>query len=145
MFLYFQIKQIHHSFIIFSYLQYCNQFIENTTNLRRCKMWNEPSREQLEKIPNLYQTETTRPKDKLIYLHFFIGGCDWYIAEYDGDDLFWGFAILNGDYMNAEWGYISYSELKEIKVHGIEIDNDLYWEVCKASEVDKIKKSNFFW
>jgi len=108
-------------------------------------MWNEPSREQLEKIPNLYQTETTRPKDKLIYLHFFIGGCDWYIAEYDGDDLFWGFAILNGDYMNAEWGYISYSELKEIKVHGIEIDNDLYWEVCKASEVDKIKKSNFFW
>ena len=50
--------------------------------------------------------------DKLIHLHFFIGGCDWYICEYDGDDLFWGYAYLN-DPQNAEWGYISFPELKE--------------------------------
>ncbi len=29
---------------------------------------------------------------------------------------FFGYAILNGDIQNAEWGYISFSELKEIKV-----------------------------
>ncbi len=48
-------------------------------------------------------------------MHFFIGNCHWYIAEYDGEDIFFGYAILNGDIQNAEWGYISFSELKEIK------------------------------
>jgi len=64
-------------------------------------MWNQPTRQRLAKIPKLYETENIPLKDKLIYLHFFIGDCDWYIAEFDGD-LFWGFAILNGDYEMAE-------------------------------------------
>lgn len=81
-------------------------------------MWNVPSKERLEKIPKLYQTEHISLEDKLIQLHFFIGGCDWYVAEYDGDDLFWGYAILNDDHQNAEWGYISFGELKEIKIKG---------------------------
>ena len=53
-------------------------------------MWNTPSQERLKKIPKLYETENILLKDKLIYLHFFIVGCDWYIAEYDGDDAFRG-------------------------------------------------------
>ena len=65
-------------------------------------MWNTPTRQQLDRIPRLYDTEHTPAEEKLIYLHFFIGGCDWYIAEYDGDDLFFGFAILNGDYEMAK-------------------------------------------
>ena len=60
-------------------------------------MWNTPSQEQLDRIPRLYETENVPTEDKLIYLNFFIGGCDWYMAEYDGDDLFFGFAILNND------------------------------------------------
>ncbi len=67
-------------------------------------MWNTPTEEELAKIPRLYETENIPLKDKIIHLHFFIGGCDWYIVEYDGDDLFWGYAILNGDTENAEWG-----------------------------------------
>ena len=103
-------------------------------------MWNIPSKKRLAKLPKLYETEGTPLKDKMIYFHFFIGGCDWYISEYDGEDLFFGFAILNNDMQNAEWGYISFRELKEIKVNGwCEIDNDLHWEIKKASEVPKIK------
>jgi len=105
-------------------------------------MWNEPSKERLAQLPKLYETESVSLSDKLIWLHFFIGGSDWYIAEYDGDDLFWGYAILNNDYINAEWGYISFSELKEIKIDGwLEIDCELeeYWKVRKASEIEKIK------
>lgn len=104
-------------------------------------MWNVPSKKRLAKIPRLYETEHTPLQDKLIYLHFFIAGCDWFISEYDGDDLFWGFAILNNDLEMAEWGYISFRELKSIKTNGrIEIDCELeeYWKVRKASEVDKI-------
>jgi hypothetical protein len=104
-------------------------------------MWNEPSKERLAKIPRLYETENVSLKDKLIYLHFFIGGCDWYIAEYDGDDLLWGYAILNNDYLNAEWGYISFRELKEIKINGwLEVDCELEesWQVKKALKIEII-------
>ena len=105
-------------------------------------MWNVPSKERLERIPKLYQTEDTALKDKLIHLHCFIGGCDWYIAEYDGDDLFWGYTILKGDHQNAEWGYISFKELQEVKIKGwLEVDCELeeYWKVRKASEIDRIR------
>lgn len=104
-------------------------------------MWNTPSKYRLNKIPELYETEEQPPADKLIYLHFFIGGSDWYVAEYDGDDLFFGYAILNGDTQNSEWGYISFGELKAINAGGVEIDCELeeHWQVRPASEIPKIR------
>jgi len=50
-------------------------------------MWNLPTIGRLKQIPELYETENTPLKDKLIYLHFFIGACDWYIAEFDHQDI----------------------------------------------------------
>ena len=102
-------------------------------------MLNTPSQEQLARIPRLYETEHIPAENKLIHLHFFIGGCDWYIAEYDGDDLFFGFAILNSDYKMAEWGYISFAELKSISIDGLEIDCDLYLTPMKAIEIKNIR------
>jgi hypothetical protein len=105
-------------------------------------MWNIPTEERLAKIPKLYETEYVPLKDKLIYLHFFIGGCDWYIAEFDGVDIFLGFAILNNDLQNAEWGYVSFRELKEIKIQGwLEVDCELeeIWQIRNASEIEKIR------
>ena len=101
-------------------------------------MWNEPSKTVLDKIPRLHESGDISFKDKLIYLHFFIGGCDWYIAEYDGEDVFFGFVILGNDLRNAEWGYVSFSELKSISIAFCEIDNDIHWKVCKASKIQKI-------
>lgn len=106
------------------------------------KMWNEPSKERLSKMPGLYETEHVPLRDKEIHLHCFIAGCDWFIAEYDGKDLFWGFAILNNDYVTAEWGYVSFAELKSIKIQGcFEVDCELeeYWTPKRAIEIDKIR------
>ncbi len=106
-------------------------------------MWSEPTKEQLDKIPKLYETEDIPLKDKVVYLHFFIGGCDWYVVEYDGEDLFWGYAILNGDFEMAEWGYISFEELKRIKIPpGFEIDCETCWQVKKAIQIEKIRMGN---
>ncbi len=69
-------------------------------------MWNKPNKEQFAAIPRLYTTEKIGSKDKIVHLHFFIGGCDWYVAEFDGEELFFGYANLN-DAQNAEWGYFS--------------------------------------
>jgi hypothetical protein len=88
----------------------------------------------------LCRTENCPLQDKLIYLHFFISGCDWYIAEYDRKDLFRGFAILNKDYLNAEWGYSSLSELKSLNLLGLEVDREINWRIRPAREVDKIIK-----
>jgi hypothetical protein len=110
-------------------------------------MWNTPTKSALTKIPRLYETEGVEAKDKLIYLHFFVGGSDWYIAEFDGEDTFFGFVCLNGWTDCAEWGYISFKELKELKVEApvslngqralipLEVDRDLYWKPKKASDV----------
>ena len=104
-------------------------------------MWNIPSKDRLANIPKLYETESILCKDKLIYLHFFIGACDWYVAEYDGEELFFGYANL-GDPQYAEWGYFSFEELKEIKINGwleIDCETEESWTVRKASEIKEIK------
>jgi len=105
-------------------------------------MWNEPSRKRLAAIPKLYETEETPLQEKLIHLHFFIAGCDWFVAEYDGDDLFWGFAILNQDFEMAEFGYVSFEELKAIKVKGwleVDCETEEAWRVRRAVELEKIR------
>ena len=67
-------------------------------------MWNAPTKERLSKIPRLYETENIPLPEKVIHLHVFFGSNDWYICETDGEDLMWGYAILNNDFECAEWG-----------------------------------------
>jgi hypothetical protein len=104
-------------------------------------MWNEPSKEKLSKIPRMYETENIPLKDKEIHLHFFIFDCDWFIAEFDGKDTFFGFAILNNNFINAEWGHVSFAELKSININGFQIDCETPWNTCEASDIEKICKA----
>ncbi len=99
-------------------------------------MWNKPNEKMLAKIPRLYATESIATDDKPIYLHFFIGGCDWYIAEFDGEDTFFGFAKLN-DSTNAEWGYISFGEIKRLRRDWLEVDRERNWKIRKFKEAFK--------
>ena len=104
-------------------------------------MWNEPTQEQLADLPRLYETEEVPLADKIIAMHFFLGGCDWWIVEFDGKDLLWGYAVLNGDQENGEWGYISLSELRALKVRpGIEVDFDLHWTPKQAKDIPQIER-----
>ena len=115
-------------------------------------MWNTPTKSALTKIPRLYEIEGIEAKDKLIYLHFFLASSDWYIVEFDGDDIFFGFACLNNWKDLAEWGYISYKELKELKVDApvsingqralipLEVERDLNWISRNAFNVSLIRE-----
>ena len=105
-------------------------------------MWNKPTEKQLSKIPAFYSTENISLKEKMIHIHFFIGGSDWYVAEYSLEEqLFFGFAILNCDYEMAEWGYFSFKELIEIKVSFLEVDRDLHFTSAKAKDIENIRKA----
>ncbi|MBU0506047.1 DUF2958 domain-containing protein [bacterium] len=102
-------------------------------------MWNKPTDAELRTLPPLYSSESTPLKEKVIHMHFFIGGCDWYATEYDQQDkLFFGFAILNNDLEMAEWGYFSLPELAELKSSFVEVDRDLYWNPTQAQNVERI-------
>ena len=102
-------------------------------------MWNMPTIDELSKIPKYYSSEEVPLKEKMIYMHFFIGDCDWYAAEYSSEErCFFGFAILNSDYEMAEWGYFSLDELVKLRVRFIEVDKDCGWMPKKAYEIEKI-------
>ena len=105
-------------------------------------MWNKPSDTELAKIPKFYSSEEVPLKEKMIHMHFFIGGCDWYAAEYSAEEkCFFGFAILNNDLEMAEWGYFSLDELSSLKVSFVEVDRDLHFTPCKAVEIENIRKA----
>jgi len=71
--------------------------------------------EIIEKMPQTYDTEEMEPDAKVVFLHYFKGGCDWWIIEKDkgvpGDRAqhqAFGWADLGH---GAELGYISIVEL----------------------------------
>jgi len=115
-------------------------------------MWNEPTEVELAKVPRLYETESIPVKDKIVHIHFFLASSDWYIVEFDGEDIFFGFACLNNWKDLAEWGYISFKELRELRVKQpigidgqrmlipIEVDRDLNWISRKSFNVSLIRE-----
>ncbi len=93
----------------------------------------------IEKMPSSYQTENIPSKDKMVYLHYFYGGSDWYIVEKDREPeqlQAFGYAILNGDTDMAEWGYVNIEELKETN----KVDLDFYFDPIKFGELMADKK-----
>jgi hypothetical protein len=60
-------------------------------------------------VPGIYQTKGNR--DAKIAMHYFYGTTDFYLMEYDGEDEFYGYMVLNGDRENAELGYQSKHQL----------------------------------
>ena len=109
-------------------------------------MWNEPTKEELAKIPPLYSQDGEHTWDKIVYAHFFLAGMDWFVTEYDRQDTFFGFAILFPGSGMAGWGYVSFRELRELKAKGIfEVDFDGHWTPRKVSEIQKIVEEGGCW
>ena len=77
---------------------------------------------QIESLPKLYGTEGIKKEDKIVYLHYFYGGSDWFILEGNKEELF-GYVILNGDYEMSELGYIGVNEL----IQSGKVELDFYW------------------
>lgn len=73
-------------------------------------------------MPEVYEQDG-KGDAAIVYLHYFTGGCDWFITEKDTDknqNQAFGWADLG---YGGELGYVSLAELKKT---GAELD--LYWE-----------------
>ena len=113
-------------------------------------MLNEPTKDILNQIPCYRTYENSRSKNIIIHGHFFASPAyDWYVAEYDGDDTFFGFVNL-GDPQCAEWGPFTLSELRELRfpvrininnteeiasTSALRVEWDEYWTPKKFSEI----------
>jgi hypothetical protein len=90
--------------------------------------------EHIHAMPKTYEQDGLGDQAQ-VHLHYFTGGCDWYITEKDSDPdgtgqvQAFGYANL-GDPQNAELGYISIQELIE---HNVELD--LYWTMKPLAAV----------
>lgn len=61
------------------------------------------------------------------FIHYFIGSSDWYVCEVNEDNVGFGYAILNGDIQNAEYGYIDLNEVTTLTLNGfIQTELDIY-------------------
>lgn len=70
--------------------------------------------------------EKTKLHDKG-FIHYFIGNSDWYVCEVADDNVGFGFAILNGDTQNAEYGYIDLNEITTLTLNGfVQTELDIY-------------------
>jgi hypothetical protein len=103
-------------------------------------MRNAPTAQELSRIPGLYATEKTPAREKVIHMHFFLGSSDWLAVEYDGEDLFFGFVILNDDLANAEWGYFSLAELASFNFLGFQIERDVHWKPVRIGEIEFLRE-----
>lgn len=90
-------------------------------------------RQRVDTMPKVYEQDG-KGEQAIVYLHYFIGACDWFILERDTtrEQLqAFGWANLGMDDC-AELGYIS---IEEITQHGAELD--LYWTPKTLAEAKK--------
>jgi hypothetical protein len=88
---------------------------------------------QLEKCPKIRETDGM--KEHPAIFHYFYGGTDIYICEYDRYDKMFGYGLLNGDIENSEWGYFSLTELTNISVINIDYhfqEQSIEAALCRA-------------
>lgn len=68
------------------------------------------TKEVLNKLPGLYETEEIPLNDKVVAVKFFhpTSNWSWYAIEFDGKDTFWG--LVDG--FEQEFGYFSLQDLE---------------------------------
>jgi hypothetical protein len=95
-----------------------------------------PPKADRKKIPALYSGEDVAAADKVVVLHYFVGGCDWWLTEVDFESgMAFGFVNL-GDPDMAEWGSVFLPELEAVKAHGwMVVERDCWWSLKKFSEL----------
>jgi hypothetical protein len=86
-------------------------------------------------LPKLYATEHVKPADKVSVVRLYTPDSSWiwHVVEFDGKDTLYGFVIG----LEAEWGYISLSELQSVRGPlGLRIERDLYWRPKTMREAE---------
>lgn len=88
-----------------------------------------PPRADLNRIPPIYAQENTPTDEQIVHLHYFLGGNDWWITEYDpATGEAFGWARVGGN-DRPELGYLNLPELATVVAHTLPpwVERDLAW------------------
>jgi hypothetical protein len=86
----------------------------------------------MQAIPPLYATEKVDLPDKQLHAHYFVGGCDWYIAELD-PETGRAFSFCHG--FPGEWGYVDLAEMEATVGAFSVIERDLHFKPTTTREL----------
>ena len=92
------------------------------------------SHEQLQSIPNLYETENQ--EEKICYVKLFLPNSNWtwYIIEIDKQDKNTCFGFVDG--LEQELGYFTIRELENLKgAFGLKVELDTSFKPIKLSKI----------
>lgn len=111
-------------------------------------MWAKPTKSDLEKLAkNRANPKKTKDGDTIILAHFFMGGNDWYVTDYDPEtEVMFCYAVINGNLQFAEWGTVFYQEdpnnpaskgnnLMDLKHSFVEVDFDKHFKPTPFKEI----------
>ena len=92
------------------------------------------SEQQIQSIPNLYETENQ--KDPIVYVKLFLPSSNWtwYIIEINKEDNNTCYGFVDG--LEKELGYFTLSELENLKgMFGIKVELDISFKPTKLSKM----------
>ncbi len=94
------------------------------------------TKEIINKVPKLYETEHLEPEDKMIWAKFFApwSNWTWYLIEFDGEDRCFGF--VKGH--DAEFGYFSLKELQAIEgPFKLKVERDIHFTPTEVGDMPR--------
>jgi len=84
--------------------------------------------------PAVHATKEIETAEKVLHRRYWIGSCQWWIAEYDpATGLAYGYPCL-GDPAGAEWGYLDLNDLEAIDHGGRIVRRDLHRPPTRAHD-----------
>jgi hypothetical protein len=92
------------------------------------------SEQQIQSIPNLYETENQ--KDPIVYVKLFLPSSNWtwYIIEINKEDNNTCYGFVDG--LEKELGYFTLSELENLKgMFGLKVELDTSFKPTKLSKI----------
>ena len=115
--------------------------IDNATHGEESDYFKEKIKHVAEICRQLYKNKDgksfntdTKQHDKG-YVHYFIADSDWYISEVDDNDVCFGYAVLNGNTQNSEYGYIDLNEITSLNIKNlIQPELDIYCDDTVSME-----------
>lgn len=82
--------------------------------------------------------------EAIVWLHYFVGGCDWWITEKDiSQEQLQAYGVSRIGSNRAEFGYISIAELIELEVRSnagipVFVELDFYWQPTMLKDIPEI-------
>jgi len=122
---------------IFIWIKYYIKF-NSTTNIFASISPKATNTEQIKIDKN------TPLEERVIHMHFFMDGHDWYLSEYDPiSRTFYGYYVPQDQYHRACWGRFNIDDLYYMRDHkNRRVTRNTDWMPRRAMDIDRVRDAH---